>query len=62
MKKWMTPSVEELDMTCTEYGTRYAKSFDEVRVDQNGQYWYSYSAGATSPVTPSASVIKVDQP
>ena len=60
MKKWMTPSVEELDMTCTEYGTRYAKSFDEVRVDQNGQYWYSYSVGATSPVTPSASVIKVD--
>lgn len=43
MKTWATPEVEKLDITCTEYGKAYASHVDEVRVDQNGKYWYSYS-------------------
>lgn len=59
MKIWNTPSVEELDMTCTEYGNKYSTTYDEVRVDQNGNYWFSYSSGEDVP-TPTKEVIKVD--
>lgn len=52
MKNWVNPEVEALDMTCTEYGNKLSQSFDEVRVDQNGQYWFSFSSGVTvSPET-----------
>ena len=57
MKTWMNPEVAELDMECTEYGKKYAQSYDEVRVDQNGNYWFSYSAGEDVP-TPTGEVIK----
>ena len=59
MKKWSNPELVSLDMACTEYGARYAKDYDEVRVDQNGQYWFSYSSGKEVP-KPSDEVIKVD--
>lgn len=59
MKTWNTPSVEELDMTCTEYGRKYATDYDEVRVDQNGNYWFSYSSGTEVP-TPTGEVEKID--
>lgn len=45
MKKWTKPEVEVLDMECTEYGARYSDSYDEVRVDQNDRYWFSFSVG-----------------
>lgn len=59
MKTWMDPRVEELDMECTEYGAKYAQLYDEVRVDQNGKYWFSYSAGTDVP-TPTDKVEKID--
>ena len=59
MKTWMDPIVEELDLECTEYGAKYAQSYDEVRVDQNGKYWFSYSAGTDVP-TPTDKVEKID--
>jgi len=59
MKTWNAPSVEELDMTCTEYGSKYSTAYDEVRVDQNGNYWFSYSSGEDVPA-PTKEVIKVD--
>lgn len=57
MKTWMNPEVAELDMECTEYGNKYSQSYDEVRVDQNGNYWFSYSAGEAVP-SPTGEVIK----
>ncbi|MBQ1688506.1 MAG: hypothetical protein II073_04405 [Lachnospiraceae bacterium] len=59
MKKWNNPELLTLSLEETAYGNKYATNYDEVRVDQNGRYWYSYSAGADVP-TPSAEVIKVD--
>ena len=57
MKEWNSPELVALDMACTEYGTKYAQSYDDVRVDQNGQYWFSCSAGEVVP-TPTGEVIK----
>ena len=46
MKKWTKPEVTALNMECTEYGNKYAQAYDEVRVDQNGRYWFSFSSGS----------------
>lgn len=46
MKTWINPEVEALDLACTEYGHKYAADYDEVRVDQNGQLWFSFSSGS----------------
>lgn len=43
MKNWETPSIEALDVKCTENGTALLKNIDEIRVDQNGKYWISFS-------------------
>lgn len=59
MKNWVNPEVEALDMTCTEYGARHSQSYDEVRIDQNNTYWFSYSSGVVVP-TPKDEVIKID--
>lgn len=48
MKKWETPSVSELNISCTENGKNMAAAFDEVRVDQNGNYWVSFASGTDS--------------
>lgn len=48
MKTWNTPAIEELNVSCTEYGKAYATKVDEVRVDQNGNYWYSHSGNGTA--------------
>ena len=39
MKKWKTPEVEELSISCTEQGKNLSSQYDEIRVDQNGNYW-----------------------
>ena len=59
MKKWNSPELVSLDMEKTAYGTRHSYSYDDVRVDQNGQYWFSYSAGEVVP-TPTGKVEKLD--
>lgn len=38
MKKWKTPEVEELSISCTEQGKNLSSQYDEIRVDQNGNY------------------------
>lgn len=59
MKNWINPEVEALDMTCTEYGAKFSQAYDDVRVDQNGQYWFSFSSGEVVP-TPTGNVEKLD--
>ena len=48
MKKWNTPAVEELNVACTEQGKNMNSAYDEIRVDQNGKYWVSFSSGEDS--------------
>ena len=48
MKKWNTPVIDELNIACTEQGKDISTSFDEMRVDQNGNYWVSFSSGVDS--------------
>ncbi|MBO5229129.1 MAG: hypothetical protein J6B39_09065 [Lachnospiraceae bacterium] len=48
MKKWNTPVIDELNIACTEQGKQISDSFDEIRVDQNGNYWASFASGADS--------------
>ncbi|MBQ8822001.1 MAG: hypothetical protein IJZ82_05120 [Lachnospiraceae bacterium] len=43
MKNWIAPAIETVEIACTEYGDSYSTKYDEVRVDQNGKKWYSYS-------------------
>lgn len=48
MKKWNAPEVSELSISCTEQGQNLNKEFDEVRVDQNGNYWAGFGSGVDS--------------
>lgn len=50
MRKWNAPEVTELNISCTEQGKNISTNYDEVRVDQNGNYWYSFSSGVDSKV------------
>ena len=44
MEKWQKPQLEELDIMETKQGKNLAVSFDELRVDQNGNYWASFAS------------------
>jgi len=48
MKKWNAPEVTELSISCTEQGKDMSKKFDEIRVDQNGNYWAGFGSGVDS--------------
>lgn len=48
MKTWNKPEVAALNISCTEQGKNMDKKFDEIRVDQNGNYWVSFGSGADS--------------
>ena len=48
MEKWQKPQLEELDIMETKQGKNLAVSFDELRVDQNGNYWVSFGSGTDS--------------
>ena len=48
MEKWQKPQLEELDIMETKQGKNLAVSFDELRVDQNGNYWTSFASGFDS--------------
>ncbi len=56
MKKWNAPAIDELLVSCTEQGKHVQPSFDEIRVDQNGNYWASFQSG-TSDVTPVGPIV-----
>lgn len=43
MKNWESPMIETLDVKCTENGTALFTNIDEIRIDQDGKYWVSYS-------------------
>ena len=51
MKKWTAPAIETLKVSCTEQGQNISDNFDEIRVDQNGNYWVSFSSGTDSKPT-----------
>lgn len=48
MKNWNMPKVEELNISCTEQGKNVQEKFDEIRVDQNGNYWAGFGSGVDS--------------
>lgn len=48
MKTWLAPDVEELNINKTAQGRNMSNNFDEIRVDQNSNYWVSFSSGADS--------------
>ncbi len=56
MKKWNTPVIDELNIACTEQGKNMSNNFDEIRVDQNGNYWVSFSSGVDSNPAISGSI------
>ena len=48
MKTWNTPSFEELEISATAQGKQVSTNFDEIRVDQNGNYWAGFASGEDS--------------
>lgn len=48
MKTWNTPSFEELTIAETAQGKNVSAKFDEIRVDQNGNYWAGFGSGIDS--------------
>ncbi len=48
MKEWKEASISELNISCTEQGKHASVQFDEIRVDQNGNYWAGFASGADS--------------
>ncbi|WP_278244470.1 hypothetical protein [Lachnospira multipara] len=44
MKTWITPAVEELEIVETAQGKNIKPSFDELRVDANGNLWASFQS------------------
>ncbi|MDD5934231.1 MAG: hypothetical protein PUC65_01500 [Clostridiales bacterium] len=43
MKNYKTPTMESLDVKFTENGTALFTQVDEIRVDNKGNYWVSFS-------------------
>lgn len=48
MSKWQKPEIASLDIKMTEQGKNIKSDYDEIRVDQNGQYWVSFGSGEDS--------------
>lgn len=48
MNKWQEPQLMSLDIKMTQQGKNIKNDYDEVRVDQNGQYWVSFGSGEDS--------------
>lgn len=59
MKTWNKPELKELDINLTAQGKNMNSKYDEIRVDQNGQYWAGFGSGSDSnPVTDGAIEVK----
>ena len=48
MKKWENPVLETLEVEKTLQGQHISLKFDEIRVDQNGNYWLGLASGPDS--------------
>lgn len=48
MKTWNKPELATLNISCTEQGKDFHAQFDEIRVDQNGNYWAGFGSGVDS--------------
>lgn len=48
MKTWMKPEIETLGVEMTMQGKDMSQKFDEIRVDQNGNYWAGFGSGVDS--------------
>ena len=48
MKAWTKPEIETLGIENTLQGKDMSKDFDEIRVDQNGNYWVGFGSGVDS--------------
>lgn len=51
MRTWIEPQISELSIGATAQGQNMSDDYDEIRVDQNGNYWVSFSSGADSKPT-----------
>lgn len=59
MKTWNSAAIEELNVAATAQGKNISKQFDEIRVDQNGNYWAGFGSGADSnPSTDGEVIVK----
>lgn len=48
MKNWMNAELVELEISATAQGKNVSTQFDEIRVDQNGNYWAGFGSGTDS--------------
>lgn len=48
MKTWNNPEIETLGVEMTMQGQNMSSKFDEIRVDQNGNYWAGFGSGPDS--------------
>lgn len=48
MKNWMNAELVELEIAATAQGKNVSANFDEIRVDQNGNYWAGFGSGTDS--------------
>lgn len=48
MKNWMNAELVELEIAATAQGKNISSNFDEIRVDQNGNYWAGFGSGEDS--------------
>ncbi len=48
MKTWTNPEVVELEISATATGKKIQPSWDEIRVDQDGEYWAGMASGGDS--------------
>lgn len=59
MKTWMKPEIETLGVEMTMQGKNLSAKFDEIRVDQNGNYWAGFGSGVDSkPETDGEVIVK----
>lgn len=57
MKTWNNAAIEELNVAATAQGKKLSTQFDEIRVDQNGNYWAGMASGADSNPSTDGKVI-----
>ncbi|SFB19413.1 hypothetical protein SAMN05216249_11267 [Acetitomaculum ruminis DSM 5522] len=54
---WTKPQLEELGFEETKQGRHITTNFDEIRTDQNGNFWASFVSGSNSNPDVSGEVI-----
>ena len=62
MKNWIKPEVVEYAISATAQGKKFSNKPDEIRVDQDGNYWASFASGEDSNPDLNGEVIVVYKP